>query len=300
MDDLTTRSESARRLPGYLHRPIHHGPTGQRVRKTLRDLSLATVCEAARCPNTGECFQAGTATFLILGDVCTRRCRFCAVTKGTPHTVDPDEPARVAAAVDRLGLTHTVITSVTRDDLADGGLSHFVRTLEMIARRTPGTTAEALVPDFAGRTQDIESFSDTGLSVFNHNVETVPRLYASIRPGASYGGSLALLSAARERLSTRVKSGLMVGLGETHEEVDAVLSDLVDAGVQVVTIGQYLQPIPSAHPTIRFYHPDEYERWIEHGARVGLDLVIAGPFVRSSYHAADVMRSVEESNHHST
>jgi lipoic acid synthetase len=257
-----------------------------RLKGLLRASGLHTVCEEARCPNIGECFQNGTATFLILGDVCTRACAFCAVTSGRPARLDLAEPLRVARAASCLGLRHAVVTSVTRDDLPDGGASVFAATIRAIRRLSPGTSVEVLISDFQGSRQAMAAVMAAGPDILNHNVETVPRLYRRVRPKAVYGRSLELLARAREMDGDVItKSGLMVGLGEEHEELLAVMADLLAAGCDVLTIGQYLQPTPRHRPVARYYHPDEFAELARAGRRLGFRHVEAGPLVRSSYHA---------------
>lgn len=256
---------------------------GHTVRRLMRELRLATVCESARCPNRGECFDAGTATFLILGEVCTRHCRFCAIAKGQPGPPDPDEPAAVAAAVRRLGLAYAVVTSVTRDDLVDGGASQFAATISAIGEFP---SVEVLIPDFAGGAGPLETVLAAGPAVLNHNLETVPRLYPRVRPGADYGRSLTLLGRSRE-ISPAIptKSGLMVGFGEQIDEVVGVMRDLAAAGVAALTIGQYLQPGRESLPVERYWLPEEFAALEEAGRAAGIAQVTAGPLVRSSYRA---------------
>lgn len=281
------------RMPDFMKRPIP--PAGQlaQVAGILEDLKLNTVCRWAQCPNRAECYARGTATFLILGDRCTRNCRFCAVPSAAPLPPRPDEPAAVAEACARLGLRHVVITSVTRDDLPDGGARHFAQTLQAVRKTLPQATLEVLVPDFQGRQASIDTVLAAGPDVFNHNVETVPRLYPSVRPQADYLQSLNVLAYAASKaqalgLSTQTKSGLMVGLGETMEEVQAVLKDLRAHGVQMVTIGQYLAPAGSDLPVRRYVTPEEYSKLESTALSMGFASVFAGPYVRSSYQAQQV------------
>ena len=257
---------------------------GEETQKLLQSLSLHTVCESARCPNRGECFARKVATFLIMGDVCTRRCRFCAVEKGIPQPLDPEEPRRVGEASRQLGLKHVVVTSVTRDDLPDGGASHFVATIREIRKALPFSTVEVLTPDFQGREEDLRVVAKEEPEVFNHNVETVPRLYPLVRPLASYERSLTLLERVKEiSPSVITKSGLMVGLGEKKEEVIEVLKDLKRVGCDVVTIGQYLRP-SSRHLEVKEYVPPQVFAWYEDVAySLGFRGVASGPLVRSSY-----------------
>jgi len=270
------------------------------VRRLLRTLGLSTVCESARCPNRGECFASGTATFLILGDVCTRRCGFCAIGKGVPGPPDPDEPAAIAAAVLQLGLAYVVVTSVTRDDLDDGGAVQFAATVRAIAAAgehppkpgepgagvSRGVLVEVLVPDFAPKPGALETVLAAAPAVLNHNLETVPRLYAQVRPRAEYSRSLALLRRARELApAIPTKSGLMVGFGEEPEEIVAVMRDLAEAGVAALTIGQYLQPGREHLPVARYWRPEEFVALGAAGRAAGIAQVTAGPLVRSSYRA---------------
>jgi lipoyl synthase len=261
------------------------------VRRMMRRLSLVTVCEEARCPNIHECWaRERTATFMLLGDICTRHCGFCAVGKGKPGSVDPGEPERVAEAAHELGLSHAVVTSVNRDDLADGGASHFAATIRAIRRRNPGATVEVLIPDFQGNWDALAVVLAEGPEILNHNVETVPRLYRRVRPDAKYAQSLELLARAdahrRDRgLSMKTKSGLMVGLGETPEELRATLSDLRGAGCDIATVGQYLQPYERRLPVERYYTPEDFAGIARDGEALGFLRVESGPLVRSSYHA---------------
>jgi len=261
------------------------------VRRLLRRLSLVTVCEEARCPNIHECWaRERTATFMLMGDVCTRHCGFCAVGKGRPGALDPDEPERVAEAAAELGLSHAVVTSVNRDDLEDGGAAHFAATIRAIRRRNAGCTVEVLIPDFRGDAAALDVVLDAAPEILNHNMETVERLYRRVRPDAGYAQSLELIArAARRRdrrgLSLKTKSGLMVGLGETEEEVGALLSDLRAADCDIATIGQYLQPHARRLPIERYYTPEEFDRLRRRGEALGFLRVESGPLVRSSYHA---------------
>jgi len=261
------------------------------VRRLMRRLSLVTVCEEARCPNIHECWaRERTATFMLMGDVCTRHCGFCAVGKGRPGALDPDEPERVAEAAAELGLSHAVVTSVNRDDLEDGGAAHFAATIRAIRRRNAGCTVEVLIPDFRGDAAALDVVLDAAPEILNHNMETVERLYRRVRPDAGYAQSLELIArAARRRdrrgLSLKTKSGLMVGLGETEEEVGALLSDLRAADCDIATIGQYLQPHARRLPIERYYTPEEFDRLRRRGEALGFLRVESGPLVRSSYHA---------------
>ncbi len=283
--------------PSRLERPewlkVRLNTTGEyeEVRAMMRRLSLVTVCEEARCPNIHECWaRERTATFMLMGDICTRHCGFCAVGKGRPGSLDPGEPARVAEAARELGLSHAVVTSVNRDDLPDGGAAHFAETIRSIRERNPGCTVEVLIPDFQGNWSALETVLDAKPEILNHNVETVPRLYRRVRPDAKYAQSLELLSRARtwrdERaLPMRTKSGLMVGLGESLDELLATLSELQASGCDIATVGQYLQPYERRLPVERYYTPDEFAAIRERAEAMGFFRVESGPLVRSSYHA---------------
>jgi lipoic acid synthetase len=254
----------------------------------MRDLRLHTVCEDARCPNIGECWHHGTATFMILGDVCTRACAYCAVAHGRPTELDRAEPSRVAEAVARMGLQYAVITSVDRDDLGDGGAGVFADTIRLTRARVPSCRIEVLVPDFKGSATALCSVLDAGPDVLNHNIETVPRLYRMARSGGRYPRSLALLDRSRRyRPDVATKTGLMVGLGESRDEVVAVFDDLRRAGVSILTIGQYLRPSPAHAPMARYYHPDEFADLKREALERGFVHVESGPLVRSSYHARE-------------
>lgn len=258
----------------------------------LRKRGLHTVCESALCPNLGECFARGTATFLIMGDVCTRDCRFCGVTSAIPGPLDPSEPAQVADATARLGLRHVVITSVTRDDLPDGGSGHYVATIKAVRAAVPSATVEVLVPDFAGDSDHIEAVLAERPDVFNHNVETVPRLYPTVRPRAVYRRSLSVLEqAVGTAPEIVVKTGIMVGLGEDPEEVREVIANVRDTGVDVMTIGQYLRPSSRHLPVAEYVHPDRFEEYALWGEKIGLQ-IHAAPFVRSSFHAGESLEQL--------
>ena len=259
-----------------------------RLRRLMRDLDLHTVCEEAGCPNIYECWGQGTATMMILGDTCTRACGFCNVNTGRPQGLDLDEPFRVAEAVEAMGLSHAVITSVNRDDLHDGGSTVFARTVAEVRRRVPGCDVEVLIPDFKGVQADLERVLEAGPAVLNHNTETVLRLQREVRTSANYGRSLALLARAKwYKPAGAVKSGLIAGMGETREEVLGALADLRAVGVDIVTIGQYLRPTVRHRPVHRYVHPDEFAEYAAYGHRIGLAHVESGPLVRSSYHARD-------------
>ncbi len=268
-----------------------------KVRGLVENLNLHTVCQEARCPNIYECWgEHGTATFMILGDVCTRRCGFCAVTSGRPQAgVDADEPAHLAEAVATMGLKHAVITSVDRDDLPDGGARHWARVIEAVHRQSPGTAVEVLTPDFRGVPEALDVVLAAGPEVFSHNVETVPRLYRQARPGSRYDRSLGLLAAAAARREAesyagRVKTGIMLGLGETPDEVRQTMAEIRAAGVEIMTLGQYLQPTPRHLPVDRFVHPDEFRDYRDYALSLGFAHCESGPLVRSSYHAHEHVR----------
>ena len=254
----------------------------------IDDLNLHTVCRSASCPNLGECFHAGTATFLILGGICTRGCRFCAVPKGDPRPVDKADAENVAIAVERMGLKHAVVTSVTRDDLPDGGAEQFAACIRNIRAKGKAVTVEVLTPDFAGNRQSLQIVLAERPDVFNHNVETVPRLYEQVRPRANYRQSLAVLRQAAEFGIPWVKSGLMLGLGEIEAEDLSVLGELRQAGVNALTIGQYLRPTREHLPVVDYIHPDRFAFLAEQAKRMGFGHVASGPLVRSSYHAGEV------------
>jgi len=277
-----------RRLPRWLKVRVGKGASFTKVDALLRESGLNSVCRSALCPNVGRCFERGTATFLILGNTCTRGCRFCAVEGGQPAALDPEEPAKVAAAVYRLDLRHTVITSVTRDDLADGGARHFAATVRAIRSASPACRVELLVPDFGGSAGALETVLQSGPDILNHNVETVPRLYPRVRPGADYQRSLELLGRARRWFGQDgreglTKSGIMVGLGETMTELEQVMTDAAAAGCEMFTIGQYLQPSRSHLPVVSFYLPVAFEQLKRFGESLGFSHVASGPLVRSSY-----------------
>ncbi len=276
------------RKPAWIRARAPVGPGVTRIKRLLRGARLTTVCEEAQCPNLGECFNHGTATFMILGDVCTRRCPFCDVAHGRPGPVDPAEPEHLAQSIAVLGLSNVVITSVDRDDLRDGGAGHFAACLGAIRRRSPRTRLEVLVPDFRGRESlALDQFRGDGVpDLFNHNLETVPRLYPRARPGADYAGSLALLGAFKERNpKVPTKSGLMLGLGEEFDEVLAVMADLRTQGCDMLTLGQYLAPSRAHLPVSRYWTPGDFEALRARGEAMGYSHVASGAMVRSSYHA---------------
>jgi lipoic acid synthetase len=279
--------------PEWLKKRLPEASSLRIMENLLRERGLHTVCESALCPNLGECFGRRTATFLIMGDVCTRNCGFCGVTSAVPGPLDAGEPAQVADAVARLDLRHVVVTSVTRDDLPDGGSRHYVATIQAIRSAAPAATVEVLVPDFGGGRENVGRVLAEAPDVFNHNLETVPRLYSQVRPQAIYKRSLAVLEQAVTEGSSIVKTGLMAGLGETPEEVQAVLSDVRAAGVDVVTIGQYLRPSPCHLPVVEYVHPDRFAAYQEFGESLGLQ-VHSAPFVRSSFHAGESFAEARE------
>jgi len=263
------------------------------VKKQLRELGLNTVCESARCPNIGECFKKPTATFMILGDVCTRKCRFCSVGKGAPRPVDPAEPANIAEAARRLGLRHAVITSVTRDDLPDGGAGQFADVVRLLRERFPAMVVEVLTPDFGGSVRDLRTVMDAGPHIFNHNLETVPRLYPKVRPQAVYARSLEVLKAAKEMApGSYTKSGIMVGLGEDESEVVDVMKDLRQAGCDLLTVGQYLRPMKENLEVAEYVLPEVFERYRETALALGFVSAACAPFVRSSYNAEEVFSGI--------
>ena len=279
-----------RRLPVWLRRPLPRGNGDDFTRRVLADLRLETVCDHALCPNRPECYSRQTATFMILGNTCTRPCGFCAVPRGKPLAVEPDEPDRLAEAAARLGLRHVVITSVTRDDLPDGGAEHFHRCVLAVRRRT-GAAIEVLTPDFRGNVDAIDRVVASRPEVYNHNLETVPRLYSRVRRGADYRRSLALLARVKRRApAIATKAGLMLGLGETTDEVLDVLGDLRSVGCNLLTLGQYLQPSPSHLPVERYIPPHEFAELGRWARRLGFDRVASAPLVRSSYHAGEMLR----------
>lgn len=290
---MTDPAQQRLKKPEWLKVTSKSGAANDAVLSMLRALGLHTVCEEASCPNRGECFSRKTATFMILGSHCTRHCRFCAVTKECPDIVDPDEPARVADAVKQLGLAHVVITSVTRDDLSDGGARHFARTIQAVQTSMPGCppTIEVLIPDFQGSEDALSVVVDAGPDVLNHNIETVPRLYPTVRPEADYRRSLDLLGTAKKiRPQILTKSGIMVGLGETAEEVIQVLQDLRAVGCDLLTIGQYLAPSKNHLPVVAYIHPDQFEAYKRQAEEMGFRHVASGPLVRSSYHADEALK----------
>ena len=281
-----------RSKPPWLKKRIPPSEDLAKVKSILDSAQLHTVCEEARCPNLGECFSKGTATILILGRICTRNCGFCAVEHGVSVPPDEEEPEKVAQAVRKMGLHYVVITSVTRDDLPDGGASHFAKTIQAIRALDREIRIEVLIPDFRGDGSSLVTVLKEGPDVLNHNIETIPRLYQEVRPQADYRRSLHLLKEARERgTQTLTKSGFMLGLGETEEEIFSLLRDLSDVGCNFLTIGQYLQPRPDRLPVERYVPPEEFEEIKKIGEEMGFKSVASGPFVRSSFHAAQMFSS---------
>jgi lipoic acid synthetase len=275
-----------RRHPDWIKVKSPGSPNYLRLKRILREKSLHTVCEEARCPNIGECWGNKTATFLILGDTCTRGCRFCAIDKGKPVALDPEEPRNVALVVKELGLDHIVVTSVNRDDLPDGGSNHCAKTVFWIKSLSPGIRVELLIPDFDGSLAALKTVVDSGIEILNHNIETVPRLYGTVRPGHSYECSLNILKGAKEmRPGLLTKSGLMLGVGESYEEVIGTLHDLRRNGVDIITLGQYLQPSNRQLKVDRYVTPDEFSEFKVAAEKLGFRHVESGPLVRSSYHA---------------
>ena len=295
MDSTTTSRQSHQKKPNWFKVPF---PTGERftlVKNLVREHKLSTVCEEAHCPNIGECFNSGTATFMILGDTCTRACRYCAVNSGRPDPVDPLEPIRLSQAVKKLGLDYVVLTSVDRDDLKDGGASVFAACIRSVKHLNPSCQVEVLIPDFQGNWSALYSILEAEPVVLNHNIETVRRLYPQLRPKGNYSLALNLFRRSKQYSNTiPVKSGLMVGIGEKIDEVFETIQDLRDSGVELLTIGQYLQPTPKHAPISRFVTPQEFENFRKFGYDIGFRHVESGPLVRSSYHAADQAHLVKK------
>jgi lipoyl synthase len=282
---IPTEIEGPGRRPDWLRVKLPSGKNFREVADIIRDHKLNTVCSEARCPNMGECWGAGTATFMILGDVCTRSCAFCAIKTGRPvQGLDWDEPNRVARAAKLMNLQHAVITSVNRDERKDGGAPIFAETIKLLREEIPGITIEVLIPDFRGVWEALQYVIDAKPEVLNHNLETVPRLYKTVRPQAKYPRSLELLKICKEA-GLRTKTGIMVGLGETEEEVFKLMDDVVEVGLDVLTIGQYMQPTKMHHPVLEWIHPDQFAQYKAIGEAKGIGHVESGPLVRSSYHA---------------
>lgn len=285
MGPTVTPTKSPRRPP-WLKVRLKTGPNYLELKSMMRKMSLNTVCEEANCPNIFECWQNRTATFMILGDVCTRACRFCAVTSGKPTWNDPLEPERVARAVQKMNLSHVVITSVARDDMPDGGASAFAQVIAKTRERNPETRIEVLIPDFAGSASSLDTVLAAGPDILNHNIETVARLQKTVRSRATYERSLQLLERAKTKSPDKLtKSGMMLGVGEQVEEVIRTMQDLHDVGCDILTIGQYLRPSESHLPITRYYTPQEFAELKEEGLKIGFRHVESGPLVRSSYHA---------------
>jgi len=278
-----------KRLPEWLRRPVPHKGESGKIESILADSSLNTVCEEAKCPNRAECYSSGTATFMVMGERCSRSCRFCSVQKGNLVPLNRSELDDIIEAVICLNLKHVVITSVTRDDLSDGGSEYLAEMCRRLKDHLPHLTVEMLVPDFLGNFSAIETVVYSGVDVFAHNIEMVPRLYKSLRPEAQYGRSLEILKKARELSTNPIKTGIMVGLGETNEELFDLLRDIAAVGVDIVTIGQYLQPSPNQVKVHRFVTPAEFEIYRAFGSEIGIPQVVAGPYVRSSYRAIEVL-----------
>jgi lipoic acid synthetase len=277
------------RLPDWVKRTVLNTEENRAVRQILKAQNLNTICESGRCPNKGECWAAGTATFMLMGSVCTRTCRFCSVNKGLPQPLDPEEPARIARACKEMGLRHVVLTSVNRDELPDQGANHFAEAIKALYDAIPGVAVEVLTPDFQGRRDCIEIVLAARPTVYNHNIETVPRLYRTVRPGSKYDRSLKVLAMAKEiNPHIHTKSGLMLGLGETEAEIFAVLADLKAVGCDFVTLGQYLRPTRDQLPVDRYVTPQEFEDLGARALAMGFNMVHSGPLVRSSYHAGEL------------
>jgi len=281
---VVSRDESRKRKPDWLRVKLPVGPDYARVRRLVDNHKLHTICESGNCPNMGECWGAGTATFMILGNICTRSCTFCAVATGRPTEYDVDEPRRVAEAIKLMQVKHAVITSVNRDELKDRGAEIWYQTVTEIKRVAPQTTIETLIPDTKGNWDALYRMIEGGQEVVSHNMETVARLYRNVRPQAKYERSLEELRRIREA-GKRTKSGIMLGLGETRDEVFKAMDDLVENGLMILTLGQYLQPTKHHHPVVEYIHPDTFALYREEGLKRGLRYVESGPLVRSSYHA---------------
>ncbi len=280
------------RFPPWMRKRLNFSEETHQVRALMRQKRLHTVCEEAHCPNLFECWSKPTATFMILGDVCTRKCGFCAVDTGKPLPVDPHEPEHVAEAAEQMGLRHVVVTSVDRDDLPDKGAEQFVQTIVALRRRLIGSSIEILTPDFRGNEVAIQQVIEAEPDIYNHNIETVPRLYRSVRIGADYQWSLKLLMMVADSGLSITKSGIMVGLGETLDEVRGVMKDLRESGCRILTVGQYLQPTTDHLPVVEYVHPERFAEYEQIGLEIGFDYVFSGPFVRSSFNAEDVYKSI--------
>ena len=290
LNHLVLPDRPAARKPSWLKMKMPGGEGYGELLNLVNKQKLHTVCQSAKCPNMGECWAAGTATLMILGDVCTRSCGFCHIATGRPPTLDLDEPRRVGAAVAAMNLKHTVITSVNRDELPDGGAAVWAETIRQIKLQAPGVTVEVLIPDFCGDWEALQKVLDQKPDILNHNMETVPRLYKKVRPQAKYPRSLRLLEIAKQQGFVS-KTGMMLGLGEEESEIEAVMNDLVKIGCEILTLGQYLQPTREHLPVERWVHPDEFAAWKTRGEAKGLRHVESGPLVRSSYHAEKQVRA---------
>ena len=277
-------------LPEYLKRGIIDTDKTKTVRRILKEKCLNTVCEEARCPNKAECYSKDTATFMIMGDTCTRNCRFCNINSGKPNPLDPDEPLHVAQAVKELGLNYAVITSVTRDDLPDGGAEHFSKTIKEIKKLSPNTKVEVLIPDFKGDLKALDIVLDAKPEVLNHNVETIPRLYKTVRPQAIYERSLEVLAHSKSKVVT--KTGIMVGLGETQEDLIELFKDLKSINLDILTIGQYIRPSKNHLEVVKYYTPSEFEELKELAQKKGIKTVISAPLVRSSFKAFEAYKEI--------
>jgi lipoic acid synthetase len=289
-DSAALAAQPAGRKPSWLKMKMPGGEAYSKLHRMVNEHRLHTVCQSAKCPNMGECWAAGTATLMILGDVCTRSCGFCHIATGRPPELDLDEPRRVGDAVRIMNLGHVVITSVNRDELPDGGAAVWAETIRQIRAQSPGTSVEVLIPDFCGDWDALQKVLDEKPEILNHNIESVPRLYKVVRPQAKYHRSLKLLQIAKDQ-GLVTKTGMMLGLGETEQEIDAVLDDLVAISCDILTLGQYLQPTAKHLSVERWVHPEEFAMWKERGERRGLRHVESGPMVRSSYHAEKQVRA---------
>jgi lipoic acid synthetase len=284
VNETNVETTAPERKPSWLRVKLPTGENYRKVREIVGEHKLHTICQSGNCPNMGECWGAGTATFMILGNICTRSCGFCSVATGRPEAVDPFEPARVARSVELMGVKHCVITSVDRDDLKDGGSDIWAKTIRAIRRRCPGTTMETLIPDFQGKWENLAVVLEAAPEILSHNLETVRRLTKQVRIQAKYDRSLEVLMRAK-RAGLRTKSGVMLGLGETDQEVEETMDDLRSVEVDILTLGQYLQPTKEHLPVAEFIHPDRFARFKEIGLAKGFRYVESGPLVRSSYHA---------------
>ncbi|HHS12809.1 MAG TPA: lipoyl synthase [bacterium] len=295
--DVQAGGTPARRLPTWMRREKRDTEQVLRLKKILREKHLHTVCQSAGCPNISECFSKPTATFMILGNVCTRHCGFCGISKGVPEPVDIQEPEHIAEVTASLKLKHVVITSVTRDDLTDGGAGQFAATVRAVRDRCPETSVEVLIPDFLGRSELLEIVLQSGVDILNHNLETIPRLYPQIRPEADYRRSLQVLARSKKiRPGIISKSGLMLGLGENLNELVRVFGDLANAGCDVLTLGQYLAPSQTSVPVVEYIHPEAFQTAASRARALGIRWVHAGPFVRSSYNADEIIGRIKETS----